>query len=196
MKAILCLALSFVITRTVCARTQIDTCIYTPADKRSLQISEIVNLDTLIALNKNKDFYVAMITVSTGFERSTVIQECSSIDKGKVITFNDSVARLDFNQITIDSLTLFSMVPDSTMITFEASRCGIGFHNPLSILIFKLKNKLIVGYSIDGSDLITFVKRSLTTRSPSESERLFVILDMLSIKPITGRKSKRKRRAA
>ncbi len=70
-----------------------------------------------------------------------------------------AIMSLEYNKILIDTTVLFKFIGDSSRVSFDSFGCGISFHSDLKILIFKLYSKQFVGFSIDGSDLISpFIK--------------------------------------
>lgn len=165
----------------VVAREKADTCIYGFVENGSLSnLSKIFSLDKLIKANENKTFYIAIVTLEMGGNQSINIKECSSIGDGKIILFNDTVTSFDYNVVNVDSSILFNHIGDSKTVTYEAYGCGIGYHTPLKVLIFKFDKRYVIGYSIDGSNLISPLKQIISKYFAFDVQQLFLVLDSIS----------------
>jgi hypothetical protein len=97
---------------------------------------------------------VADIEIFSGKKGSIRIREISSIDKDIVITRNGIVDSLEFSKVKYDSLSLFEKINKNDLVFFYVnSTKGGGFHSNEKILVFKFRNRIIIGYSFDGCDL-------------------------------------------
>ena len=179
-KFLIILSLIFFST-AVDAREKADTCTYGFVENGSLHnLLKVFSFDKLIIANESKDFYIAFITIEMGNNREINIKECSGIGDGKIILFNGSVTSFDYNVININSSILFNYIGDSNTVTYEATGCGIGYHTPLKVLIFMFDKRVVIGYSIDGSNLVSPLKQIITKYFTFDSQQLFLVLDSIS----------------
>ena len=187
----------------VVAKEKTDTCTYHFVENGALiNLSKFLSLDKLIMANENKDFYIAIVTFETSSNRKIIIKECSSIGDEKVILFNDTVTSFNYNGIKVDSSILFNHIGDSKTVTYAAVGCGSGYHTPLQVLIFKFHKKYVLGYSPDGSNLISSLKQIITEYfvfgDKLNMQQLFLIIDSVgndkSVPKINAGKIKSRKR--
>ncbi len=139
-----------------------DTCVYSFEDYTYLiGINKLLNLDDLIKVNFQKDFYLAFIRFFSDInkDRKTILRECSSVGPGTVVSFSDTVVSFNYQSLKVDSSILFNHIGDSTRVVFQASNCGIGFHADLCVLILKINNRYFIGYSADNSSLFATIRQ-------------------------------------
>jgi hypothetical protein len=130
-----------------------DSCTYHFVDNGAIRnIGKLFDFEELLRLNSRKDFYFAFIRIDA--DGATKVNECSSLSRGKIIKFDGSIADFDYEHIQIDTLILFRYIGDSSRVTFERSNCGLGFHAPIKLLVFKDFSRVFLGFSINNSDIM------------------------------------------
>jgi hypothetical protein len=137
-----------------------DSCVYQFVENGSMiNFSKLINFKKLIDSNEKKEFYIALIKIEMGNERNTKIIECSNIDEKKIILFDGSVSEFNFQTLKIDTTLLFNRIGDKKTVTYQVyNKGGSSFHANTTIIIFKLYKNIILGYSIDGCDLLTGIR--------------------------------------
>lgn len=137
-----------------------DSCAYQFVENGSMiNFSKLINLKKLIDINEKKEFYIALIKIEMGNERNIKINECSNIDEKKIILFDGSVGDFNFQALKIDTTLLFNRIGDKQTVTYQGyNKGGSSFHANTTIIIFKLYKNIILGYSVDGCDLIPGIK--------------------------------------
>lgn len=123
-----------------------------------------IDFEKLLILNNSKDFYIARITMYTGHRKDIAIKECYNLGDEKIVGFDGLVRAIEYPKCTIDTTFLFNLIGDQQRITFQVYSSTSGdYHANGEILILKINGKTIVGYSIDGSDLISEITKIVNT---------------------------------
>ena len=162
-----------------------DTCIFSFAEERDLYfLSKITNLYELIKVNNSKDLYIGYISI--GKDRSIAIEECSSINKDKTIAFDGSVIDFKYDSFQIDTSILFKKVGNNkTVVYYSFNKSSGDYHADGSILVFKLFEQLIIGYSIDGCSVIESLKNIARNyfifKDKVVQDKLLLLLNSLEI---------------
>lgn len=135
-----------------------DTCVFTFTSERDLaSLSRITNLTELIKANSGKEFYMAFISIKS--DSSVIIKECFELSKDKAILFDGSVVNFRYSSLKVDTSILFNKVGNKSTVTYYAyQKSGGDYHAEGKVLILKLYEKQIIGYSVDGCNLFDTLK--------------------------------------
>ncbi|MDX2304501.1 MAG: hypothetical protein NW226_16965 [Microscillaceae bacterium] len=137
--------------------------------KELIDMNAIMNIDSLLNVARSSNFYIFKLSANnlSGITTSSCISQDSLILR---FSTTDSIITFDYNSIEMDNST--------DNIGFWSGKKQMSFHTQVELIIFKLKNKLVAGYTLDGCDIILDTKNILERiiNSKDDLEELNMIL--------------------
>lgn len=128
-------------------------------------ISNHFHIDSIIDEYKSKKFYYFKITKNTNDKNAPIEIKGFYSKKENFIESLNGESNFEFKYSTLhlkDSIHPLYFYPDMNFLVFDVSKSSPDWHAGVSIVIFKVNNKILIGFTTDNCSLTEFLNETLT----------------------------------